>query len=147
MVFDEQSVARSFAFDPDQVSDLRRRWRDLLDLCVWADLKSGKIGTLPRLRKRVLELGENLRSVASDRSWIPHRREQVKGAMAASLNLRDALLNLERSARLVDGGRDFETFERDLLAFRERLLKFIEKHEMLWGELLESQYDEPTDDG
>ncbi|HKJ09496.1 MAG TPA: hypothetical protein VKA76_10450 [Gammaproteobacteria bacterium] len=145
MAFDEQVVAQSFAFDPDQVAELRRRWRDLLDLCVWADLKSAKIGTLPRLRKRVLEVGENLRSVTSDRSWIPHPREQVKGAMAASLNLRDALLNLERSAKLVDGGRDFETFERDLLAFRQQLLKFVEKHEMRWAQLLESQYDEPPE--
>ncbi|MEJ2645867.1 MAG: hypothetical protein P8180_13275 [Gammaproteobacteria bacterium] len=146
MAFDEQAVARSFAFDPDQVADLRHRWRDLLDLCVWADLKSAKIGTLPRLRKRVLEVGENLRSVTSDRSWIPHPREQVKGAMAASLNLRDALLNLERSAKLVDGGRDFEAFERQLLAFRQQLLRFVEKHETRWADLLESQYDESPDD-
>lgn len=147
MAFDEQSVARSFAFDPDQVAELRRRWCDLMDMCVWADLKSGKIGAVPRLRKRMLELGEALRSVASDRSWIPHPREQVKGALAASLNLRDALLSLERAARLIDGGRDFAAFEVDLLAFRERLLKFVEKHEMLWGDLLESQYDGPVDEG
>lgn len=146
MSFDDSLLRRSFEFDADQTEDLRQRWLSLLDLCVWGDLKSSKIGTLPRLRKRTLELGENLRSVLNDRTWIPQVRERIKGAMAASLNLRDALLQLERSAKLVEGGRDFSRFEASLLEFRGRLLQFMEHHERMWGDLLESQYDRPPED-
>ncbi|MDX5332466.1 MAG: hypothetical protein LPK58_00250 [Gammaproteobacteria bacterium] len=146
MPFDEQRVAESFAFDPAQIDTLRSGWRDLLDLAVWGDLKTQKIGAVPRLRKRLLELGENLRSVINDRRWIPQERERIKGAMGAMLNLRDALLQLERAAQVIDGGEDFTRFETDLLGYRQQLLVFIEKHERLWGDLLESLYDEPLDD-
>ncbi len=146
MPFDEQLVRQSFDFDPEPLQDLRRRWIALLELAVWGDLKSQKIGAIPRLRKRLLETGESLRSVVNDRSWIPQVRERIKGAMAASLNLRDALLNLDRAAQAVDGGEDFAHFERDILEFRHNLLAFMEEHEQLWGDLLESQYDEPVED-
>ena len=146
MPFDEKLVSESFDFDAAQVADLRARWRDLLDLAVWGDLKTQKIGAVPRLRKRLLELGENLRSVINDRSWIPQERERVKGAMGAMLNLRDALLQLERAAQVIDGGEDFARFEQELLAFRQKLLQFVEKHEKLWGDLLETLYDEALDE-
>lgn len=146
MAFDVEQVERSFAFEPEQVADLRARWLRLLDAAVWDELKSGKIGAVPRLRKRLLETGENLRSVVSDRAWIPHPRERVKGAMAAALNLRDALLNLERSAVHLDGGAGFPAFEAELLEFRQRLLSFLERHEQVWGDMLEAQYQEPLDE-
>jgi len=146
MAFDENIVACSFDFDPAEVAELRRRWLALLDMAVWGDLKAAKIGALPRLRKRFLELGELLRSVVADRSWIPRPREQVKGALGASMNLRDGLLNLERAARLLEGGEDFPGFERELLDFRERLVRFVERHEAAWAEQLEAQYDESIDD-
>ncbi|QKT04368.1 hypothetical protein HUS23_11390 [Ectothiorhodospiraceae bacterium 2226] len=146
MVFDAERVARAFAFDTVQADDLRARWRELIDLAVWSDLKCSKIGALPRLRKRLLEVGENLRSFYADRSWIPQPREQVKGAMAASLNLRDALLNLERSAQLLDGGTDLPDFESKLLALRQRMLKVMEAHEHQWAALLEEQYGADVDD-
>ncbi|MEJ2060652.1 MAG: hypothetical protein P8Y64_09225 [Gammaproteobacteria bacterium] len=146
MAFEDSAVRSSFDFDPAQIADLRERWRNLLDLSVWGDIKSQKIGAVPRLRKRLLETGESMRSVVNDRDWIPQVRERVKGAMAASLNLRDALLGLERSAQVLDGGEDFSAFERDLLEFRHRLLLFIEKHEQQWGDLLEEQYDIQEED-
>ena len=42
----------------------------------------------------------------------------------------------------VDQPLDFPAFEQDLLAFRHQLLLFLEHDEALWGDLLESQYDE-----
>lgn len=146
MVMDEAQVAQSFAFDDAALADLRARWLALLDTSVWGDLKTGKLGALPRLRKRMLEVGEGMRSLFSARDWIPVPRERVKGAMAASLNLRDALLQLERAAQILDGGEDFARFEAELLAFRQRLLQRMEQHEHLWGDLLEAQYDEALDD-
>lgn len=145
MAFDESLVHQSFEFDAAQVDELRTRWLALMELCVWGELKSQTLGALPKLRKRLLETGENLRSVLNDRGWIPQLRERIKGAMAASLNLRDALLQLDRAAKVIDGGADFARFEQDVLAFRQALLLFMEKHERMWGDLLESQYDEPVD--
>lgn len=146
MPLDEDLVRQSFQFDPAQTTTLREGWLGLMDLTVWGDLKSQKIGAIPKLRKRVLEVGENLRSLLNDRSWIPQSRERIKGAMGASLNLRDALLQLERAAQVIETGTDFERFERDILQFRQGLLTFMEKHEALWGDLLESLYDESIEE-
>ncbi len=146
MPFDPERLHAAFDFDPDELTELRRRWLALLELSVWGDIKSQKIGAVPRLRKRLLEIGENLRSLVNDRGWIPQARERIKGAMAAALNLRDALLNLERAAREMSAGADFKTFEAELLEFRQGLLVFVERHEHIWAELLESQYDEPLEE-
>lgn len=146
MALDTQQVAASFRFDPERIDDLRARWLRLLDLSVWGELKSAQIGALPRLRKRLLELGENLRSLVSDRTWIPQPREQVKGAMGASLKLRDSLLDLERAAAFIEGGADFPQFERDLLEFRQHLLTLMEGHEQVWAALLDSQYGTDVED-
>lgn len=146
MPFDPQQLEDAFAFDPAATRDLRERWSRLITDAVWADLKTGTIGAVPRLRKRLLELGENLRSLLSDRAWIPHERERVKGAMAAALNLRDSLQQTDRAAKLLNGGEDFAAFEADYLAFRKALLAFIEQHELIWGDLLESLYDDAPDE-
>ena len=146
MSFDPKQLERSFAFDPEAVTELRENWSELIVAVVWNDLKSGTIGALPRLRKRILELGENLRSLLSDRRWIPHERERVKGAMAASLNLRDSLLQADRAAKLVSEGSDFQRFEARYLAFRQQLLAFIETHERIWADLLESLYSDDADE-
>ncbi|AGA32079.1 hypothetical protein TVNIR_0371 [Thioalkalivibrio nitratireducens DSM 14787] len=146
MSFDPEKLDAAFAFDPETVRELRESWGRLMVMVVWADLRSGTIGALPRLRKRMLEIGESLRSLLSDRKWIPRERERVKGAMAASLNLRDSLLQTDRAAKRVTEGQDFERFESEYLAFRHRLLTFIELHEQRWGELLESLYDGANED-
>lgn len=146
MAFDLQRVRASFAFDLDTVAALRREWLTLLDLAVFGDIRSKKIGAVDRLRKRLLESGEGLRSLTNDRSWIPHPREQIKGAMGASVKLRDVLLGLERAAQAIDQGADFERFESTLLDYRQKLLELIERHESLWATLLEEQYEEDDED-
>jgi hypothetical protein len=146
MSFEPQQMERAFAFDPQQVQALRQGWGRLMEALVWGDIRTTKLGALPRLRKRFLELGENLRSVVSDRSWIPHPRERVKGAMGACLNLRDTLNQVERGAQGLDGGADFPAFEQELLAFRQALLLLLEQHEPLWADMLEAQYDTSLED-
>ncbi|WP_455384714.1 hypothetical protein [Acidihalobacter prosperus] len=146
MAFDPDRVSASFDFDREQVAALRRDWLALLDLAVFGDVRSSKIGAVDRLRKRLLESGEGLRSLTNDRSWIPHPREQIKGAMGASVKLRDVLLGLDRAAQSVDGGGDFARFEETLLGFRHELLQLLEHHETLWATLLEEQYQDDVDD-
>lgn len=142
MPFEEIKLEESFAFDPKRVDELRQLWGDLIQIAVWGNVKSGTIGATPRMRKRILEVGEHLASLLSDRRWIPNDRERVKGAMASSLNLRDALLQMDRTAKLLQSGEDFPEFERLYLEFRKKLLVFMELHEQMWGALLESLYDE-----
>lgn len=146
MAFDPDRVSASFDFDRDSVAALRRDWLALLDLAVFGDVRSSKLGAVDRLRKRLLESGEGLRSLTNDRSWIPQPREQIKGAMGASVKLRDVLLGLERAAQSVDGGGDFARFEETLLRFRHELLRLVEHHETLWAMLLEEQYGETEDE-
>ncbi|APZ41875.1 hypothetical protein [Acidihalobacter ferrooxydans] len=151
MAFDPERVTASLTFDPDTLATLRREWLELLDLAVFGDVRSGKIGAVDRMRKRLLECGEGLRSLTNDRGWIPHPREQIKSSMGASMKLRDTLLGLERAAQSVDSGEDFSHFEKKLLGFRQRLLELIERHEHQWATLLDEQYidadaDENEDD-
>jgi hypothetical protein len=146
MPFAQDQLEKSFAFDPNSVAELRRLWAQLIEIVVWGDLKSGTIGAVPRIRKRMLEVGENTRSLISDRRWIPNDRERVKGAMAASLNLRDSLMQADRAAKLLTGGDNFAEFEACYLEFRRLLLTFMENHEQLWGDLLESLYSEDSED-
>lgn len=145
MGLDSERVAQSFRFDAASVRELRGGWARLMEFAVWGELKSARIGALPRLRKRVLETGENLRSLVADRGWIPQPREQVKSALGACVKLRDGLLDLERAARLVEGGADFARFEAELLEFRAGLLRLLERHEGLWAGLLEGLYDHDTE--
>lgn len=146
MVFDHERVSAAFAFDPERIATLRRDWLALLDLAVFGDIGSSKIGALDRLRKRLLESGEGLRSLTNDRSWIPHPREQIKSAMGSSVKLRDVLLGLERAAQSVDAGEDFKRFEQLLLGYRQNLLELIERHETLWATLLDEQYTESAEE-
>jgi len=142
---DDRRVADSFEYDPDELAALRGRWLGLLDRAVWDELSAEKLGTLPRLRKRLLELGEHLRSVTSDKGWIPQSRERVKSATAACLNLRECLLNLERAAKHLSKTPEVQAFELEFMEFRRLLLRFVERHEGRWCELLESQYDSKPD--
>jgi hypothetical protein len=146
MPFDTKRLEHAFAFDPQRVGELRASWTALMAASVWDDLKSGTIGALPRLRKRLLEVGENLRSLVSDRRWIPQERERVKGAMAASLNLRNSLQQADRAAKLLTAGDDLPRFEARYLGFRQQLLVFIEAHEQRWGDLLEDLYTDTDAD-
>ncbi len=138
----EQSVAEALSFDADQIQRLRRQWLHLLDLAVWGALHFDKLGALPRLRKRLLEVGENLRSLSAPRDWIPQPRERLKSALGSSIKLRDSLLALERVAASLAGGEAAAEFEQCLLAFRQELLALLERCENRWAELLDSQYDD-----
>ena len=137
----------SFEFDAQAKADIRQQWLRLIELSVWGELHINKIGALPRLRKRLLEVGENLVSVFASREWIPQPREHLKSALGASVKLRDSLLDLERTAVGLEPSRDFAEFEPILLAFRVGILTLIERHEAMWAELMESLYTENDESG
>lgn len=107
---DAEEVARALELDGAWAEQLRRKWLSLMALAVFGDLKSKRLGALPRVRKKVLDGGEKLRSLLAARDWIPQPREQLKNALASSLALEQVLAELEIGARELEGGADLEAY-------------------------------------
>lgn len=143
---DAEAVRLAVTIDPVLVADLRQRWLILMELAVWGEVKSTRMGATARMRKRLLEVGEKLRSLVADRAWIPHPREQVKNALGSAYSLKDALLQFERAAQDVDGGADYAAFAAAVIALHQCLLERLPALENQWAGLLDSQYDEDEDE-
>ena len=137
---DTDEVRRAVTLDPVWVAEVRYTWLALMELSVWGDVKSSRLGAMSKLRKKVLEVGEKLKSLAADRAWIPHPREQVKNALGSSFNLKDSLLQLERSAQDVDGGSELATFNALMIELHRLIVQPLVPLENQWATLLNSQY-------
>lgn len=143
-VMDGEAVEQALAFAPAWARRARQTWLGLMDLAVWGDLASSRLGAVGRVRKRALEVGEKLKSLTGDRSWIPHPREQLKNALASALHLKDSLDELARLAGDLDRGADLEAL-RSVLAELRRLVQELAPLEQRWAQLLDSQYRDAQD--
>lgn len=144
---DANEVRDAVTLDPAWVDELRARWTALMELAVWGEVKSSRLGATSRMRRRLLEVGEKLRSLAAEREWIPHPREQVKNALGSAYSLKDALLQFERAAQDVDGGADADAFSAQAVALHQSITRALPALENRWAALLDSQYlDEQADD-
>lgn len=141
---DSEAVKQALVIDPGWVSAARQAWLVLMELAVWGDVKSSRLGVTTRVRKRVLETGERLKSLGAERDWIPHPRERLKNALASALNLKDSLSELERAAGSLDGGADLVAFIAGLGKLRD-IVEEIAPLENQWAQLLDSQYREALD--
>ena len=137
---DTDEVRRAVTLDPVWITEIRRTWLGLMEITVWGDVKSSRLGAMSKLRKKVLDVGEKLKSLAADRAWIPHPREQVKNALGSSFNLKDSLLQLERSAQDVDGGSELATFNALMIKLHGLIVQPLAPLENQWATLLNSQY-------
>lgn len=117
--------------------DARSAWRSLLDLLVWGQLGSPRLGGLPKARKRALDLGERLKSLVSDRDWIPRPRERLKNALASYLNASESLDELERLVLSLEGP-DLPLARERCLAIR-RLLEVLRPAAERWAALLDRE--------
>lgn len=141
---DAGAVERAITLDPEWVKQLRETWVQLMTLAVWGDVKSSRLGALPKFRKRLLEVGERLRSLTANRGWIPQPREQLKNALASSFNLKDSLLQMERSAQDIDSGTELPALSEQLLRLHNLLMAPLAHLENSWASLLETQYHDET---
>lgn len=107
---DPEEVARALALDAAWAAQLREQWLRVMALAMFGDLKSQRLGALPRLRRKGLDCGEKLRAMLADRKWIPQLREQLKNALASALALDQALTELETGARELQGGTDLDAY-------------------------------------
>ncbi|MGH8671743.1 MAG: hypothetical protein ACREUA_06870, partial [Burkholderiales bacterium] len=124
------------------ISELRHTWLELMGLCVWGDVKSSRLGAAAKLRKRLLDLGEGLRSLCADRGWIPQPRERLKNALAGAMNLKERLVQFERCALEMDGGCELAAFS-DLAVKLHRLIQErLPALEHAWAVLLDGQLDD-----
>ncbi len=142
MAFDPEVVHSAVTLDTATRQTLRTQWSSLMELTVWGEIKSSQIGLLPKLRKRALDLGEKLRSYASDRRWIPHPREQIKNALSGSLQVREALDKVAELVQGVDGGNECAAFHSGWDALRRTLEADIAPREARLVRLLDAQYQE-----
>jgi len=142
MAFDAEEVARWTRPEAAQRQRWRAQWLALMDLCLWGELKSSQIGTLSRLRKRVLDLGERLRSYASDRQWIPHPRERIKNCLSSGLQLREAAAKVTESLEQLDGGADLAQLRTMWDTFSSSLFGDLGPREEALVALLNQQYGE-----
>jgi hypothetical protein len=143
---DERAVEAALSLDAAWVGRLRAAWLHLIDLATWGDVRCARLGASGRLRKRVLETGERLKSLAGPRDWIPHPRERVKSALAAALNLRESLAALAQAAREAEAGADAAAFAGAVADLQRAVDARLGTLETLWAELLDGQYREAPGD-
>jgi hypothetical protein len=119
MTLDADAVDRALACDSGWLAALRRDWLALADLAVWGGAQSSRLGALPRLRKRVMELGERFASLGAPRGWIPQPRERLKSALATAIAARELLEQCAQALAELDAGA-----ERDARAAGRRAARF-----------------------
>lgn len=141
MALDADRVRRSLELDGAWLAELRARWNALADVAVWGRLGSGELGALPRLRKRVLELGEKLAALQASRAWIPRPREQLKSALAAALAAKEALARCEEASAALDGEAR-AALAACLAELRRGLEDRIDERAARWARLLDSEIGE-----
>lgn len=142
--FDPEEVARALTLDAAWATQLRERWTHLMALAMFGDLKSQRLGALPRLRKKVLDCGEKLRSMLANRDWIPQPREQLKNALASALALEQALVDLESGARELEGGADIDTYRALVSKLSATARDELRVRSNEWASLLDQRVRNPS---
>lgn len=135
-MLDPAEVDAALALDPRRCDEARARWTRIAALAVFGDLRADGIGALPRLRKRVLDLGERLRALLAGRDWIPQPRERLKNALASALAADEALAAVESGAAALHGGSDRDALAAEVAALRATLAPVLHVQANGWAALL-----------
>jgi hypothetical protein len=134
---DPKEVDRALALDPEWATALRSQWSRLIQIAVFGNLQSQRLGTLPRLRKKALDCGEKLRSMLATRDWIPQPREQLKNALASALALEQTLADLEAGAAELEGGTDLEAYRAAISELATTAREELRARSNKWASLLD----------
>lgn len=138
-VFDADQVDAALEFEQTRVAELRGQWQELIAMAVWDGVESDRLGVAPRLRKRLLELGERMKSLVGSRGWIPHPRERLKSALAAALALRETLAAVSGALPELRSGADAARFAAAFQALQCALEQELQARETAWARLLDAQ--------
>ncbi len=142
MQFDEREVKSWVQPTPEQLCHWRMHWNSLMDMALWEDLKSTQLGAMGKFRKRVLDLGEKIRSYTADRGWIPHPREQIKNCLSSGLQLRESLDKVQESIALLDGGGALVPLRSLWDTLAGELQADLRQREQALVAMLDRQYEE-----
>lgn len=137
--FDAQQVDAALEFEQARVAELRQQWQELIAIAVWDGVESDRLGAAPRLRKRLLELGERLKSLVASRGWIPHPRERLKSALAAALALRESLAAVAVVLPELRPGTEAARLTAAYQLLRCVLEQELQERETAWARLLDAQ--------
>jgi len=136
---DAAQVEAALAPDPAWVAAIHAQWREMIDIAVWGDIALAQLGAAPRLRKRLLELGERLRSLTASRAWIPHPRERLKSALAAALGVREALDAVSGLLGGLSAGEDAARLRAAHEVLSALIKRDLPARENTWAHLLDAQ--------
>ena len=142
MSFDEKEILASFEFNDEKLKEIKSKWIEVMQLLMWCDVSSKKIGALPRSRKRVLEVGESFGSFISSKAWIEQPRQQLKSALGSSVKLRDSLSALSLVNKHITEGDDAGKYQQLVSELDELLMELILKYEYKWADILDKQNDD-----
>lgn len=134
----QQLPENIFYFDPQQIASLQQNWEAIMSLAMWGDVQSDQIGKAPRMRKRLLDLGESLQSFFSSKEWIEQPRQQLKSALGSSIKLRDSLSAFEASKKFIVKGDDLEAFIKACKTLEDELMSLLVQKENDWASALDS---------
>jgi len=139
MALDADAVDRALACDPGWLAGLRRDWLVLADLALWGGAQSSKLGALPRLRKRVMELGERLASLGAPRGWIPQPRERLKSALATAIAAGGLIEQCAQALAELDAGTPHDALAAALGDLSQRARAPLDELAARWAGMLDSQ--------
>lgn len=138
-VFDAEQVDAALEFERARVAEMQQQWQELIAIAVWDGVESDRLGVAPRLRKRLLELGERLKSLVAARGWIPHPRERLKSALAAALALRETLAAVAAALPELRPGTEAARLAAAYQALQRTLEPELQAREAAWARLLDAQ--------
>jgi len=139
MALDADAVDLALACDAEWLAGLRRDWLALADLAVWGGAQSSRLGALPKLRKRITELGERLAGLGAPRGWIPQPRERLKSALATAIAAGELLEQCGQLIAELEPGAARDELDAALAALSRRTRGRLDQQAARWAELLDSQ--------
>lgn len=136
---DAAQVSMALQLDPAWAVALQVQWREMIEVAVWGEITVARLGAAPRLRKRLLELGERLKSLTASRAWIPHPREQLKSALAAALGVREMLETVGGALHELVPGADATQLQALHQGLCAMILRELPARENAWAQMLDAQ--------
>ncbi len=139
MLLEAESVDRALVCDARWLQALRHDWLALIELAVWGGLDSARLGALPRLRRRMLDLGEKLAALGAPRDWIPQPRERLKSALATALAVRELLAQCAQGLEELQDNAARDALRAALRALAARAGERLDDYAARWARMLDGQ--------
>ncbi|MGA8048698.1 MAG: hypothetical protein WCA09_00800 [Burkholderiales bacterium] len=139
MLLEAESVDRALACDVRWLQALKSDWLALVALAVWGGLQSARIGALPRLRKRILELGEKLAALGAPPQWIAQPRERLKLMLATALAVRELLAQCAQAVAELEAGAQRNALDAALQSLAGRAGARLDDYAARWAGMLDAQ--------